>query len=123
MTQTKHTPAYALSPHTLINQGRANNIQSAKRLQEIARLEEINAELLEALELAESVLDTAWRHECQRLYEKEGGDYHGHKARELWKKPHLMVGYADKYGQDEYPIATALVKTRAAIAKAKGGAA
>lgn len=55
MTKAQHTP------QEIISQGRANNIQSAKRLIEICRLEEINAELLEALVA------------CEAYYAKNGG--------------------------------------------------
>ena len=51
--QNKSPPkAHEVTPDMLIEMGRANNTQSAERLQKISRLEEINAQLLEACETA-----------------------------------------------------------------------
>lgn len=56
MTNT-HTPtqgkkAYDLTPQELIDQGRALSVQSAVRLQQIAELEDLNDDLVNALEIA-----------------------------------------------------------------------
>ena len=46
-------PAYKLSVESLIKSGRANGIQSAKRLQEISRLEELNNALFDLARFAQ----------------------------------------------------------------------
>ena len=75
------TNATMYTPQEIIEQGRANNMQSAKRLLEIERLEKLNDELLEALKNLWAVCDTngyevpmGYRNQVSSAIAKASGD-------------------------------------------------
>jgi hypothetical protein len=77
--QNKSPPkAHEVTPDMLIEMGRANSIESANRLQEISRLEETNAELLEALENLLQKVNAV--HPQGRAYNEFNLVYHAGKA-------------------------------------------